>query len=196
MQGHFRLIVVVTIASFAVYDAKIHSFCAKTWQKQERIGGLAKAVLNGKAKSENTSAIESQTDAEVSKLHTEQNCPAIICIFEIKGLSMQKEYMSMTIQAMQQIIADYFKTQPVLKAWLFGSFARGEETPTSDVDILFVPDRTGKPFTLFTIGGMYMDLKELLGREVDLIEDGSLRPYAAESANRDKKLIYERENKG
>lgn len=100
----------------------------------------------------------------------------------------------MTPQAMQEIIAEYFKTQPVLKAWLFGSFARGEETPQSDVDILFVPDRSGKPFTLFTMGGMYMDLKELLGREVDLVEDGSLRPYAAETANRDKKLIYERKS--
>ena len=97
----------------------------------------------------------------------------------------------MSSQVIQQTIADYFKTQPVLKAWLFGSFARGEETPQSDVDILIVPDRSGKPFTLFTLGGMYMDLKELLGREIDLVEEGSLRPYAAESANRDKKLIYE-----
>ena len=95
-------------------------------------------------------------------------------------------------QTMQKAIADYFKTQPVLKAWLFGSFARGEQKPSSDVDILFVPDRSGKPFTLLTMGGMYMDLKELLGREVDLVEEGSLRPYAAESANRDKILIYER----
>jgi predicted nucleotidyltransferase len=100
----------------------------------------------------------------------------------------------MSSQMIQQTIADYFKTQPVLKAWLFGSFARGEETPQSDVDILIVPDRSGKPFTLFTLGGMYMDLKELLGREIDLVEEGSLRPYAAESANRDKKLIYERKS--
>jgi predicted nucleotidyltransferase len=97
---------------------------------------------------------------------------------------------------MSKVIADYFKTQPVLKAWLFGSFARGEETTKSDVDILFVPDRSGKPFTLFTMGGMYMDLKELLGREVDLVEEGSLRPYAAESVNRDKILIYERKSEG
>ncbi|MBR2195105.1 MAG: nucleotidyltransferase domain-containing protein [Salinivirgaceae bacterium] len=98
----------------------------------------------------------------------------------------------MSTNQIQKTIADYFKTQPVLKAWLFGSFARGEETPTSDIDILFVPDYSGKPFTLFTHGGMYMDLKELLGREVDLVVEGTLRPYAAESANRDKKLIYER----
>ena len=101
---------------------------------------------------------------------------------------------AMTTKTMIKVIADYFKTQPVLKAWLFGSFSRGEEGPNSDVDILFVPDRSGKPFTLFTMGGMYMDLRELLGREVDLVEEGSLRPYAAKTAERDKKLIYEREN--
>ena len=102
----------------------------------------------------------------------------------------------MSTKTMNQVIANYFKTQPVLKAWLFGSFARGEETPRSDVDILFVPDRSDKPFTLFTHGGMLMDLQELLGREVDLVEEGSLRPYAAETANRDKILIYERKSKG
>lgn len=100
------------------------------------------------------------------------------------------------LTAIQKIIAGYFETQPVLKAWLFGSFARGEETSGSDVDILFVLDRSGKPFSLFTMGEMYMDLKELLGREVDLVEEGSLRPYAAETANRGKKLIYERKSQG
>ena len=92
----------------------------------------------------------------------------------------------MTTQKLQEAIADYFKTQPVLKAWLFGSFARVEETFKSDVDILFVPDHSGKPFTFFTHGGMLMDLQELLGRNVDLVVEGTLRPYAAESANRDK----------
>ena len=42
----------------------------------------------------------------------------------------------MSTQAITDKIADYFKTQPVVRAWLFGSFARGEETPDSDVDIL------------------------------------------------------------
>ena len=42
----------------------------------------------------------------------------------------------MCTQEMQKIIADYFATQPVLKAWLFGSYARGEQREDSDVDIL------------------------------------------------------------
>jgi len=99
----------------------------------------------------------------------------------------------MSTKAMTNIIANYFKTQPVLKAWLFGSYSRGEETPESDVDILVVPDKS-KHFSLFTLGGMSEDLKVLLGREVDLITEGGLLPFARESADRDKILIYEREN--
>lgn len=97
----------------------------------------------------------------------------------------------MSTQAMTQQIAEYFKTQPVLKVWLFGSYARGEETVNSDIDLLIVPDKS-QHFSLFTLSGMYEDLKELLGREVDLITDGGLMPFARESADHDKILIYER----
>ncbi len=97
----------------------------------------------------------------------------------------------MNAQTMQQTIANYFKTQPVLKAWLFGSYSRGEQRPWSDVDILVQYDRE-KPIGLLKIAGMKVDLEDLLGREVDLVEDGMLRPWAVESVNRDRRLIYER----
>ena len=99
----------------------------------------------------------------------------------------------MSTQVMNKIIADYFKTQPVLKAWFFGSFARGEETPLSDVDLLVVYDENAR-VSLLKHCAMINDLEELLDRSVDLVEEGSLLPFAAESANRDKKLIYERTN--
>lgn len=96
----------------------------------------------------------------------------------------------MTTQEMIRQIAEYFKTQPVLKVWIFGSFSRGEEREDSDVDLLILPDRS-QHFSLFTLSGMYEDLKNLLGRDVDLITDGGLMPFARESADRDKILIYE-----
>ena len=99
----------------------------------------------------------------------------------------------MNTQSMTQLIADYFSTQPILKAWLFGSFARGEETPLSDVDLLVVYDDTAR-VSLLKHASMICDLEKLLDRSVDLVEDGTLLPFAVESANRDKKLIYERAN--
>ena len=99
----------------------------------------------------------------------------------------------MSTQAMQQAIAEYFKTQPVLKAWLFGSYARGEEREDSDVDILVKFDRT-LPVGLFAYVRMNRELEEKLGRKVDLVEEGTLRPAAQITANRDLKVIYERGN--
>ena len=97
----------------------------------------------------------------------------------------------MSTEAMTQRIAEYFQTQPVNRAWLFGSFARGEETPDSDIDILveYAPDAR---ISLLTISHMMGELEKSTGRRVDLVEDGCLLPFAVTSANRDKKLIYER----
>ena len=96
---------------------------------------------------------------------------------------------NMTTQAMTQQIAEYFKTQPVLKAWIFGSFARGEQTAASDIDILILPE---KSVGLFKLSGMHLDLQDLLHIDVDLVTVKGLMPFARESADRDKILIYER----
>ena len=92
---------------------------------------------------------------------------------------------------MQQTIADYFKTQPVLKAWLFGSFARGEESEMSDVDLLVQFDHS-TPIGLFAYARMHRELADRLGRHVDLVEEGTLRPAVAAAAQKDMKMIYER----
>ncbi|MCH5312625.1 MAG: nucleotidyltransferase domain-containing protein [Prevotella sp.] len=93
---------------------------------------------------------------------------------------------------MIQSIAQYFKTQPVVKAWIFGSFSRGEERPDSDVDILVNLDHD-KPVGM-RFFGMWGDLERMLGREVDLVTENGLADYARESVERDKILIYERTN--
>ena len=91
---------------------------------------------------------------------------------------------------MINVLNQYFNTQPVLKAWLFGSFSRGEETPDSDVDIIVLLDKS-QPIGLKYFG-MWSDLEALLGRKVDLVSDGTLLSFAQETANHDKILIYER----
>ena len=96
----------------------------------------------------------------------------------------------MTTNMIKTTVADYFKTQPVLKAWLFGSFSRNEQTPDSDVDIIVLLDKS-RPIGL-KFFGMWNDLEELLGQKVDLVSDGTLLPFAQQSAEKDKILIYER----
>ncbi len=91
---------------------------------------------------------------------------------------------------MRETLANYFKTQPVLKVWLFGSFARGEDTPASDVDLLVVLDDS-KPIGL-KFYGMWNDLEKILDRQVDLVTEASLADFARENVERDKVLIYER----
>jgi predicted nucleotidyltransferase len=94
---------------------------------------------------------------------------------------------------MAQQIADYFKTQPVVKVWIFGSFARGEENANSDVDLLIQFDHS-TPIGLFSYARMHRELEEHLRRKVDLVEEGSLRPAVLNHALHDIKIIYERSN--
>lgn len=93
-------------------------------------------------------------------------------------------------EVMIRRISEYFKTQPVLKAWLFGSFSRGEQRENSDIDILVLLDYDQPVGMRFF--GMYEDLKDLLGRDVDLVSERSLKPFARQSVDHDKILIYER----
>lgn len=60
---------------------------------------------------------------------------------------------------------------------VFGSVARGDSTPTSDVDFLVqLDDQRG----LFDLGGLLMDLQELLGCDVDVTTEAGLRPRVAD----------------
>lgn len=95
-----------------------------------------------------------------------------------------------TKQNIIPVISKYFSTQPVKKAWLFGSFARGEENSESDIDMLVQLDYSQKIGLRYF--GMIEDLKELLGRNVDLVSERYLMPFAQESADKDKVIIYER----
>ncbi len=95
----------------------------------------------------------------------------------------------MSTQVLTQQIADFFKNQPVLKVWLFGSFSRGEERDDSDIDLVIALDPE-QPMGL-RFFGMWGDLERLLNRKVDLVTEGNLAPFAHDSFNRDKILIYE-----
>ncbi|HRQ73614.1 MAG TPA: nucleotidyltransferase family protein [Phycisphaerales bacterium] len=73
-------------------------------------------------------------------------------------------------------IAEFCRRHGVRRLSLFGSILREDFGPESDIDFLveFEPDAR---VSLFDLGGMLMELRELLGREVDLRTPFDLSPY-------------------
>ena len=81
-------------------------------------------------------------------------------------------------------IRQYFATQPIKKAWLFGSCSRGEDTPDSDIDIL-VEYNDSNSISLMTISRIMTSLSKKLNRRFDLVEAGCLLPFAEMSVDKD-----------
>ena len=114
-----------------------------------------------------------------------------------RGVSKELEACLRSIDqsrvSMFNTIRRYLAGLPVEKAWVFGSFSRGEETCESDLDIL-VSYTSDARISLLSVIRWKKDMENLIGREVDLVEEGYLKPFAVQSANRDRYLIYEKQN--
>jgi predicted nucleotidyltransferase len=90
------------------------------------------------------------------------------------------------------ILQCYFTEQPyVIRAYLFGSYARNQETKDSDIDILVDLDAG---IGLFQFANIQVQLMEKLQKNVDLVSTKGLSPYIGPYIHNDKILIYERKN--
>ncbi len=78
---------------------------------------------------------------------------------------------SNTIQHYRQEILSLAQKHGVTSIKVFGSFARGEAQENSDVDFL-IEMENGR--SLLDIGGLVMDLQDLLHRTVDVVEPNGL----------------------
>jgi predicted nucleotidyltransferase len=85
-------------------------------------------------------------------------------------------------------IKNYFKTRPVLKAYLFGSYVRGAADNKSDIDILVDLDYSQKIGLQFI--QMKLDLEKLLNNKVDLVSSNGMSKYIRPLVDSEKCLIY------
>ena len=89
-----------------------------------------------------------------------------------------------------EVIAKLREHEPELRAAgvvrlsLFGSTARNEARPESDIDLLAAFD-DAQSLSLLDMIGIENRLADLLGGPVDLIEEGTLRPRASQSVSRE-----------
>ncbi len=92
------------------------------------------------------------------------------------------------LRHLKEIVAPVAKRYGVERVSLFGSRARGEERPDSDYDFLVSCDNIR---SLFTLGGLFADMKDAVGAEIDLVtEDSSDREFV-DDIKQDAVVVYE-----
>jgi predicted nucleotidyltransferase len=94
--------------------------------------------------------------------------------------------MNARIKKISMQILPILKKAGVVRSGIFGSFARGEETVDSDLDIL-VELKKGK--TYFDLAGLQEDLEGALGRKIDIGTYGSIHPAIKERVLKEEERI-------
>ncbi len=70
---------------------------------------------------------------------------------------------------------------------MFGSMARGEARPESDIDLLV---RFSEPVTLLQLVALERELSAILGRKVDLVTEASISPYLRKQILKEQRSVY------
>ena len=94
----------------------------------------------------------------------------------------------LSIPRIRECIAPVCKKYPIRRAYLFGSYARGNATEKSDVDRRIEGDIK----SFFMLGGIYSELSDALGTELDLLSRLPESEAFKENLKKDEVLLYER----
>ena len=97
----------------------------------------------------------------------------------------------LTIDEIKAAVAPICERYGVKRMTLFGSYARGDADDKSDVDLM-VDKYDEKKLRGFVWGGLYGDLKDALGLEVDVLSRISTRQKFLDKIAKDEVLIYAR----
>ena len=92
---------------------------------------------------------------------------------------MKKNKIDDRLKKLKKIVVPVLKRNNVVKAGIFGSFAIGRAKKSSDIDILI--EVKAKKFSLFDMIGIELELKKVLGRNVDLLTYKGIDPLLKES---------------
>ena len=94
----------------------------------------------------------------------------------------------LSIPMIRECIAPVCEKYPIRRAYLFGSYARGNATEKSDVDLRIEGDIK----SFFMLGGIYSELSDALGTELDLLSKLPDSEAFKENLKKDEVLLYER----
>lgn len=95
--------------------------------------------------------------------------------------------METRIEEIISLIKPILLSFEIKRASLFGSFAKGNATESSDIDILV---EFGEGKSLFDLIRLEMKIEEVLNKKVDIITFNSIHPYLKESILSEQVVIY------
>ena len=105
-------------------------------------------------------------------------------------LNSEKSSGQRLSERLKEKILPILKKYGIKKAALFGSFARGEQKPDSDIDILVkFKDRENK--TLLDLVGLELELVDVLNRKVDVLTYNSIHPLLKDYILKEQVVFYE-----
>ena len=84
----------------------------------------------------------------------------------------------MSVEEIKNKIKPVLKRNGIVKAGIFGSISRGDSTADSDIDILV---KIEKDISLFDFIGIKLELEDVLGKKVDLVEYDAIKPAIREN---------------
>lgn len=93
-----------------------------------------------------------------------------------------------TIEEIKTIAGEIAKRHGVERMFLFGSYARSEAKPGSDIDFRI---NKGNIRGLFALGGLYADLEEAFGVHIDLLTTASLDESFLKEIASEEVMIYD-----
>lgn len=129
------------------------------------------------------------SDKIVAELAEESSSMKALQVAEekIAYKTFKKTSKAYTIKKIKSVLQDFPEIE---KAWLFGSYARNDDAPNSDIDILIdVPYE--KEFTLFDIAEIQERLRLTINRSVDVVMRRALKSHVKERIQKDLELVYE-----
>ncbi len=94
----------------------------------------------------------------------------------------------LSIPIIRERITPVCQRYPIQKAYLFGSYARGNATEKSDIDLRIEGDIK----SFFMLGGIYSELEDALGTKLDLLSKIPDSEAFRANLQKDEVLLYER----
>lgn len=105
---------------------------------------------------------------------------------ESNGIRLKQDVLDL-----EEITAEVIKVADqygIVKAGVFGSYARGEANDESDIDLLF---EFKEVIGLMKLGGLKIDLEETLGKQVDVLQFCAINSQIRDHVLQEVKIIYE-----